>query len=112
MVRYDDGRVRFDQEAVTLRRYYFPLATAKRIPYGRIRRYWAQPMGLLTGGGRIWGTGSLRYWLPLDVGRLGRDTLVVLDLGGHVRPAFSPDDPQRVIALRAELTQATSGADR
>lgn len=98
-VRYDDGSVLLDQDGVTLRRYYFPLGAAKRIPYGRIRRVWAQPMGWLTGQGRGWGSAHPGYWLPLDLHRPRKRTLVVLDLGGVVRPAFSPDDPQRVVDL-------------
>lgn len=96
---YDDGLIILDDEAITLRRYYFPLATGKRIPYGRIQGISVRPMGLLTGKGRLWGTSSPRYWLPLDPGRPHKDRLIVLDLGGRVRPAFSPDDPDRVLSV-------------
>ena len=56
-------------------------------------------MGWLTGKGRGWGTSHPGYWLPLDTSRLRKDRLVVLDLGGYVKPAFSPDEPDRVLRI-------------
>lgn len=96
---YDDGLVQLDDDGIILRRYYFPLATSKHIRYQDIRGVEARPMNWLTGKGRLWGTGTLRYWLPLDTKRPSKDTLVVLDLGGKVKPAFSPDNPEQVVAL-------------
>ena len=92
---YDDGRVRVDSDGITLRRYYFPIGTAKHIRYRDIRSVDLRPMSWLTGRGRLWGTSDPRYWLPLQAGRAGKHTLMVLDLGGRVSPAFTPDDPQR-----------------
>jgi hypothetical protein len=41
------------------------------------------------------------------VTRPGKDTLVVLDLGRTVRPAFTPDEPERVVGIiRERLGQA------
>lgn len=93
---YDDGKVLLDEAGITLRRYYFPIGTAKRIRYRSIRSMTVRPMGWLTGKGRGWGSAHPRYWLPLDIRRPRKDTLVVLDVGKHVQPAFSPDDPARV----------------
>jgi hypothetical protein len=101
-VGYDDGSVLLDEDGVTLRRYYFPVGASKRIPYRRIRRVWGQPMGWSTGKGRGWGSAHPGYWLPLDLRRPRKRTLVVLDVGGVVKPAFSPDDPQRVLELLRE----------
>jgi hypothetical protein len=105
-VLYDDGRTRLDGDGITLRRYYFPLGTSKHIPYHRIRSVHARPMGWLTGKGRGWGTAHPGYWLPLDPTRPRKHTLVVLDLGGHVKPAFTPDDPQRVLDLISRYVAA------
>lgn len=98
-VVYDDGRAILDGEGVTLRRYYFPTGASKHIPYRKIRDVRARPMGWLTGKGRGWGTAHPGYWLPLDTSRPRKNTLVVLDLGGKLKPAFSPDDPDRVLAI-------------
>lgn len=101
-VLYDDGRVLLHEDALTLRRYYFPLGTSKRIPYGQIQRVSAQPMGWLTGKGRGWGAAHPSYWLPLDLTRPRKNTLIVLDLGAHVKPSFSPDEPEMVLRLLRE----------
>ena len=98
-VLYDDGGLRLDQDGVTIRRYYFPWAGSKRISYRELRHVEARPMGALTGRGRIWGTTVPGYWLPLDLGRPRKQTLVVLDIGRTVRPALSPDDSHQVLAL-------------
>ena len=103
-VRYDDGRLLLDDQGITLRRYYFPFGTAKHIPYARVRHVEARSMGWLTGRGRAWGSAHPGYWLPLDASRLHKDRLVVLDVGARVRPACSPDDVGRVLALLRERT--------
>jgi hypothetical protein len=107
---YDDGRVMLDADGITLRRYYFPTGAGKHIAYGSVRAVGTRPMTWLTGRGRGWGTAHPGYWLPLDLTRPGRDTLVVLDVGRRIKPAFTPDDPERVvelIRLRAGLPTGT-----
>lgn len=101
---YDDGLAVLDSEGVTLRCYYFPIGTSKHIPYRQIQGVEVRPMGWLTGRGRGWGSAHPGYWLPLDISRPRKDKLLVLDLGGHVRPAFSPDDPDRVLEILAQHT--------
>jgi hypothetical protein len=88
-----------DDEGITLRQYYFPSGTSKRIPYRRIRRVIARRMGWLTGKGLWWGMPQPGYWFPLDPDRPRKNTLIVLDVGGYVNPAFSPEDPDRVLHL-------------
>jgi hypothetical protein len=98
-VLYDDGGLSLDEEGLTIRRYYFPWAGPKRIPYANIRHVVARPMGWLTGRGRGWGTAHPGYWFPLDWRRAGKHTLLMLDLGRRVKPCVSPDDPDRVMQL-------------
>jgi hypothetical protein len=106
---YEDGQVRLDRSGITIRRYYFPFATGKRIPYMRIRDVQGRRMGALTGKGRLWGSGDLRHWAPLDLGRWRKETAVVLDLGRHIRPTFTPDDPDRVLAILREQVPPQGG---
>jgi hypothetical protein len=96
---YEDAVMMADATGLTLRRYYFPSAGSKRIEYSDIRGVSVRPMNWLTGKGRLWGTGSPGYWLPLDVRRMGKSTLLVFDLGGRVKPCVSPDEPERLLAL-------------
>lgn len=96
---YDDGGLLIDRDGVTIRRYYFPWAGAKRITFAEISGVGTRRIGWLTGKGRGWGTTHPRYWLPLDLSRPHKDTLVVLDLGRRVMPALTPDDPDRVVEI-------------
>ena len=104
---YDDGLVVLDRQAITLRRYHFPSGTAKVIPLSAIRGYRAEPLGMLTHRFRIWGSSDLRRWLPLDIGRPMRSTLITLDLQGSPwpRPAFTPADPEKFQTLLDELLE-------
>src|ERR1700730_8506400 len=97
---YDDGLVQLDREALTLRRYHFPSGTAKVIPLRSIRGYSVEPLGLVLNRFRIWGSSDLRQWLPLDVRRPLKSTLISLDVPGtRPRPAFTPADPDRFIEI-------------
>ena len=98
-IEYDDGRAVLDRDGITLRRYYFPTGRSKHIPYGQIHSVEVRTMDWLSGKGRGWGSGHPRYWLPLDTSRPRKDKLVVLDLGSYVHPSFSPDEPDRVVAI-------------
>ncbi|CAJ1494644.1 hypothetical protein [[Mycobacterium] burgundiense] len=93
---YDDGLVQLDRHAITLRRYHFPSGTSKVIPIASIRGYRAEPLGYFTQRFRIWGSSDLdlRRWLPLDVWRPIKSTLVTLEVAGERRqPAFTPLRP-------------------
>jgi hypothetical protein len=101
---YDDGQVQLDRFALTLRRYYFPSGTAKVIPLRSIKGYQSEPLGLFMQRLRIWGSSDLRRWLPLDVSRPLRSTLITLDIPGTwPSPAFTPEDPEKFLACLAEL---------
>jgi len=53
---------------------------------------------------RIWGSSDLRRWLPLDMHRPMRSTLITLDVPAHrQRPAFTPARPGEFTALLAAL---------
>jgi hypothetical protein len=102
---YDDGLVQLDREALTLRRYHFPSGTSKVIPLRSVRGYSVKPLGLMMNRFRIWGSSAnLVRWLPLDVGRPLKSTLITLDVPGtHPSPAFTPSDPDRFVIVLDEL---------
>jgi len=101
---YDDGLIQLDRQAITLRRYHFPSGTSKVIPLREIRGYKTEPLGLLLNRFRVWGRPDLRRWLPLDVWRPIKSTLVTLDVPGtKPSPAFTPLRPKEFVALLDEL---------
>ena len=104
---YDDGLVQLDRQAITLRRYHFPSGTAKIILLGKVRAYRAEPLGLMLHRFRLWGSSDLRRWLPLDVRRPLRSTLITLDVPGtRPSPAFTPVDAEEFTALLDRLLDA------
>jgi hypothetical protein len=98
-VLYSDSSVSLDEDGVTIRRYYFPLGSPKRIRYSDIRGLQIESMNWVNGKGRIWGTTDPRTWLPLDLRRPRKDKLLIFDVGERVRPCVSPDQPDRVVEL-------------
>ncbi len=109
---YDDGLVQLDREAITLRRYHFPSGTSKIILLGTVRGYRAEPLGLVLHRFRIWGSSDLRRWLPLDIHRPLRSTLITLDVPGtRPSPAFTPADAEEFTALLDRLLEARDERD-
>ncbi|OBK29554.1 hypothetical protein A5634_18300 [Mycobacterium asiaticum] len=102
---YDDGVVQLDQMAITLRRYHFPSGTAKVIGLDQVRSYKVEPLGLFTVRFNIWGSPDFRRWLPLDLYRPLKSTLVTLDIPGST-PAFTPARPDEFIECLDELLDA------
>jgi hypothetical protein len=104
--RYDDGLVQLDREAITLRRYHFPSGTSKVIALNTVRGYKAEPLGLFMHRFRVWGSSDLRRWLPLDVRRPLRSTLITFDVPGtRPSPACTPANPGEFTALLDQLLQ-------
>jgi hypothetical protein len=101
---YDDGLVQLDRAAITLRRYHFPSGTSKVIALDTIRGYKAEALGLFVQRFRVWGSSDFRRWLPLDVRRPLKSTLITLDVPGTwPSPAFTPLHPDEFTALLDEL---------
>jgi hypothetical protein len=63
------------------------------MPYGTIRSINRFTMSAWRGKWRIWGSGDLRHWANLDPQRPTKSVGFTLDLGRHVVPFLTPDDP-------------------
>lgn len=99
---YDDGLVACDEEGLTIRRYY-PWGS-KRIPYTSIKGVEELP---LTGANkvrrwRLWGSGDFVHWWNLDTGRPNKKMALVIDVGRHMRPTITPDNPETVERILRE----------
>lgn len=107
---YDDGRVACTDDALVIRWYYFPFG-AKRIPYSDIKDVRRQPLTMLTGKWRIWGSSDFVHWLNLDPGRLGKSTALFIHLSGKsVVPVITPDNLDAVAAeLASHGVTVTAG---
>ena len=99
---YDDGHIACDDDALVIRNYY-PWGS-KRVPYSSIRRIEALP---LTGVNRmrkwrIWGSGDFVHWWNLDTRRPSKNAALVIDVGRHIRPTITPDEPGSVETILRE----------
>ena len=103
---YKDRWIECTGDAVLIHGYYFPWGT-KRVPYQSIREVRRVPIGTFTGGGRVWGSTTLRYWASLDPGRPGKKTALILDTGRRILPFITPDDP---VAVATAITRHSSVA--
>ncbi len=102
--RYHDRTLDIDAHTLTIRRYYFPWAGAKRVALTSVCAVRRAPLSAFGGRGRLWGSTTLRDWANLDMARPGKDAGFALDLGGRIRPFVTPDDPDAFeAALRAAL---------
>jgi hypothetical protein len=100
---YDDGLIQLDRHAITLRRYHFPSGTSKIIPIDAIRGYRTESLGLVHRF-RLWGSSDFRRWLPLDVWRPIKSTLVTFDVAGaRPIPACTPLRPKEFLTVLDEL---------
>ena len=93
---YDDSLIACNEQGLVIRRYY-PWG-AKQIPYASLKGVSELP---LVGVNkvrrwRLWGSGDFLHWWNLDPGRIHKTLALVLDVGGHIRPTITPDDPQAV----------------
>ncbi len=112
MEAYRDRWITCDDDEIRIRAYYFPWGT-KRIPYGSIRDLRRVAMDVLHGRGRIWGTGNFGYWASLDPKRPSKSIAFILDIGRHVRPFLTPDDPDAFErAVRGHVSMASRGRPR
>ncbi|MGE2717519.1 hypothetical protein ACQI4L_25950 [Mycolicibacterium litorale] len=101
---YDDGLIQLDKHAITLRRYHFPSGTSKVIPLRQVRGYTATPLGSFLHRFRMWGSSDMRRWLPLDMRRPFKSTLITLDVADNRwRPAFTPVHPEQFTTMLDEL---------
>ncbi len=108
---YDDGSVACTDTDLVIRRYYFPLGGAKRIPYQAIQEVRRAPLTVM-GRWRIHGSNDLVHWYNFDLRRPRKSTALVVHSAGHIVPVITPDDPDRAAAaLAAHGVRVTSGDD-
>jgi hypothetical protein len=97
---YDDGNIACDEADLIVRRYY-PWGS-KTIPYASIRSVTRRPLSPVRGKWRLFGSGDFRHWWNFDARRPRKSLALDLDVGGHVHPTITPDDPDAVDRILTE----------
>jgi hypothetical protein len=109
MSAYKDRWLECTDSDLLVKGYYFPWGT-KRIPYGSIKSVDRFTMTALRGKGRIWGSGDLRHWANFDPGRPRKSEGFFLNVGRHMIPFVTPDDPDAFEqALRSHAPTGSAG---
>ena len=107
-MEYDDGLIACASDELVIRRYSLLLGP-RRIPYAEIRRVTKVRLRGLQKW-RIWG-GDVRHWFNFDARRPDKQVALVLDVGKHVKPTITPDDPHHVVdVLRRRGIQVSEPA--
>ncbi len=78
-VLYEDGLVSITEDAVTFRNYYLN-GRSRTVGFTDVREIVVKKPTVWNGKWRIWGTGTLKTWFPLDNDRPRRDRLFVMKL--------------------------------
>src|SRR5689334_8055240 len=93
---YQDDRISIDDSGITVRDYYFPLGGRKFVPWVSIRAARELRLGFWTGKYRLWGMGVTPVWFNLDPIRARREQAFVLDTGGVIQTALTPENSGKV----------------
>ncbi len=106
---YRDSRIECTPTSLRIHWYYFPFGT-KEIPYSTLKGVRRVVTSPLRGKFRLWGGGTFRYWLNLDVRRPMKNFGFILDNGALVKPFVTPDDPDAFeTAVRERAGLGSSG---
>lgn len=99
---YSDGLLEITDEAIVLKRYYFPWG-ARRVAFENVECITSEKPTWRNGKWRVWGTGTFRTWFPLDWRRSSRDRLFFIHLStSALRIGFTAEDSGRVLAILRE----------
>lgn len=92
-VLYNDSLVTLDKTNLQIKNYFFPFGKSKIINLTDIESVSVEPLTLITGKYRIWGTGNLTMWFPMDGKRMKRDKIFIFSLRTQrIKPAVTVTD--------------------
>lgn len=100
MTTYEDAVVRLDDAGVTIKSFHRP-GRARTIAYGDISSVEVIALALFTGRHRLVGIspGRPTTYFHWDPNRRHKRRGLRLDIGGFLKRAITPDDPDLVHAL-------------
>jgi hypothetical protein len=107
---YEDSLVVLTSDSLLLKRYYFPTLKPKLVSLTEVQRIEILCPNLWTGRFRLWGSGDLRTFYPLDLGRPKRDRIFQLtQRDKRIRIGFTVENSELFIAaislLRVSVSQ-------
>ena len=100
MATYDDDVLTLDATGITVKNYYLP-GRPRHVRYDDIIDAELIPLGFGTGRHQLVGIGPLRplLFFHWDRKRSGKSHGLSLNLGGRLRVAITPDEPDEVLSI-------------
>jgi hypothetical protein len=96
MNSYKDKLIEVTERGILFRKYYFPFGD-RCVPLDQIEKIEVMPPSLMNGSWRLWGSGDLRTWFPLDWKRPSRDRIFLAHLRGNSRRiGFTAEDAKKL----------------
>ncbi len=100
---YADNLVRISDVSITFLHYSFPALSPKLVLFSDIDHISVKGPSVTTGKWRIWGSGDLSTWFPLDSRRSLRDRIFHARLKTRgMNIGFTVEDPARVMSILRE----------
>jgi hypothetical protein len=85
-------------EEMIIKKFYFPIPFSKKIKINQIESISIQNPELLNGKLRIWGSGDLKTWFPLDFGRSKRNKIFIIKTkGNQFKIGLTVNNPEEFI---------------
>jgi hypothetical protein len=96
---FEDKDVKITDRTLTIKCYYFPIATSKKILLTDILRVEVRPLGIAKL--RLWGMDAMEwgYWFPGDCSRCSRDNYVAIYTGKCVTPSFTTENTNIIFQI-------------
>ena len=102
-VLYADHLVSINGDSITFHSYSFPHKASRRVAFTDINHLMVLEPSLTNGRWRIWGSGDLCTWFPLDVHRSSRDRIFIATLKTRgMNIGFTVEDSSRVLSIFKE----------
>ena len=99
---YQDNLIEIRNDSIILKHYYFPFIS-KKILFNNIEKIDTKEPTLINGKWRIWGTGSLTVWFPIDIFRPMRDEIFFITYKNKkIRSGFTVEDSEKVEIILKE----------
>ncbi len=99
---YQDNLIEITDDSIILKHYYFPFIS-KKILFADIKSIEAREPTLMNGAWRLWGTGTLTAWFPIDFLRPTRDKIFFITYKTQsIKSGFTVEDSNRVKKILRE----------
>jgi hypothetical protein len=100
---YTDHLVRISEDRITFLHYSFPALSPRSVSFSDIDHVSVKEPSVTSGKWRIYGSGDLHTWFPLDAGRSSRDRIFHARLKTRgMNIGFTVEDSGRVLSILKE----------